>query len=780
MAAPTAVPEDSFNFSRDLAYRSGAAGINLDASKNIAALLALKDNMPFPGGDIALADIAVTANTKQDIVFDSGQGKVSFAADGGVWSGLGIYADPANAVAALKLSDDISTGFSLPKSAANYWVILRWGYDVEASGNGSLALGTASVQFGASGSSHGKFAVLRFLPTTTPARTAIQNTIDAWVLPSRVAVADDLVSGSCVIAETDGAVSAKLGVTYGYNFNWVREAKLAGLSGDIGLKIQLGVSAALGFSLTGAFAVVLCRESADPKLRLRLFKQKKQGFSFAFDAGAIVDLNSDKFLPNTFDDFITAVLGIHNQQLVKDLKAIEDWAGGKTPLSGALNAISPDYINQLLRAITGNDPATLFNQAKQKVMSFLNTWGGLDSKGASLLWKYVNQAPILADIQNYTAKIANAATADDYAALLNQFVKADFLSTPVGQWAETLALGKLLDAISDNTAFTELKKAAGLANSLLSAGTSENAILKALHQWIDQRIGLTQILGVVNQTSFDNLDEWLKSKIGSFLDEKVGSLAQVQTVQRTINLLREKSQVFYDKVRKALNDKYSFSLTALYESTTTAQALIDVEFDFTAGKNPAAALKDALSGNFDQILLNPIAGVTLHQGSISHQLQRHTHIEVKLPFYDSSIDHVNNSIAKLDGGQGVAAQNGGLAVYDLNATDTVSTFSSQNTSESVLAIAVSLPLSRENAIRIFDTGSLSYSYSYRQASSRMSRGQLQYQIKPYLEEYLPNSFGDPASGIDGWITQLENAVSPNQANIIGKTLLSLQIPSHPA
>ena len=82
----------------------------------------------------------------------------------------------------------------------------------------------------------------------------------------------------------------------------MRQTKLGGLRGDIGLRLQLGVSAALGFSASGQYAVVLSRpsiDSQDQQLRLRLFKMRKKGWDFSLNAGADVQGNFGN-RPETF------------------------------------------------------------------------------------------------------------------------------------------------------------------------------------------------------------------------------------------------------------------------------------------------------------------------------------------------------------------------------------------------------------------------------------------------------------------------------------------------
>ncbi|HWG50997.1 MAG TPA: hypothetical protein VN669_14955 [Candidatus Acidoferrales bacterium] len=765
----------TINFSKDFPFRSGSAGIQVTAIKDPAIVQAITGGQEFPPGDIQLLDAKVTASTGQDIVFDSGQGKVTFSADGGVWGNLGLYQDPSGAITAMQLPDDISGSFSLPKVAGQRWLIMRWGYDAEAAAKGAIALQAASVQFGSSASTHGKFAIISLVEPGTKALTAIGRLMDSWILPSRVTTASDIEPGTCIISELDGQVAANVGITYGYNFSWVREAKLAGLTGDIGLKIALGVSATLGLSFSGSYAIVLSRENSDPQLRLRLFKQRKQGLSFAFDAGAVVQPSTGSFLPGTFEEFTSGVLGIHGQQLVKDLTAIESWAGGQIPLSGLLSGLSPDYVNALLTKITGVNAVQLYEQAREKLLSFLSSWGTLDSKVSSLIWSYVGRdSALLGQIKDVATKFAGASSPDDYAALLNAFVKGDFLSSEAGQFLENLALGAVLNPIQDTAAFTAVKKAATTASKLLDETSSEGGVLKALHDFVDPRIGIDKIKGIIDQASFDNIDEWLKAKLSKFLDETVSSLPQVQKVQKTINLLTSKAQTFYDQVVKALNDKYTFSLSALYERNSTDQALFDVEFDFRAGLNPSAQLKSVLKGDFADLFFKASPGVTVHSAAVSHELQRHSHIDVKLPFYNVTIDHVNDSIARISAGNGVTGQNGSLSVFDLTATDTVSEFTNHIASQSALAIAGTIPPTMGNQTRSFgNPGGLSYSYSFRQAADRMNRAQLEHQLRPYVDEYLPGAFGE--QGWATWLGELDDAMVDSPTNTLGTTLVSLEL-----
>src|SRR5262249_54791009 len=201
-----------------------------------------------------------------------------------------------------------------------------WGYDVQAALNGKvqLALG-ASVKFGADGATEGLFAVVRAFAAEPKARSAIADTIQSWRLPRQIERADSLAPGTWVIAEVDGRIAATIGAQLGYDFNWIRNVQLQGLSGDVGLKIQAAAEVALSFSVSGKYAVIVGRESLDPArevLRVRLHKISQNGLGFALNASLGVERTTGKLLPKKLDQFVAGILGIHGQQILQELEIV--------------------------------------------------------------------------------------------------------------------------------------------------------------------------------------------------------------------------------------------------------------------------------------------------------------------------------------------------------------------------------------------------------------------------------------------------------------------------
>jgi hypothetical protein len=775
----------NIGFQKQLPFRSGALGIDVSAAGGSRLYNLIVGDQPFTDpGDLPLGEISIKAAAGKDFTFDSPKGaKASFAASASASAGVGLYRDVKKVLVDAGFKQNEGMSLSLPQSPDSYYLLFKWGYDIQGSASGSVALGAPSVRFAADASREGRYAILCRHKNTTGARTALQSTLENWIIPCRLDDPALLSPGTWLLTEVDGALSIKLDGTYGYDFSWVREAQLAGLNGDLGLKIQMGVQAQLGYSASGSYAVVVSRDNAAPVVRVRIFKGAKKGWQFSLDARAGVTPTTGEFLPGQLDDFILAVLGTHPQQLLSDLKELRNWTSGTAPLSGVLANIGADYLNNLLSAVynkvvpppPGSSPAPFeFKKAKSAVLHFLDTWGGLDSKLSSLLWSILGKAQtgnagaILADAKRICDNLI-IATPDSYARLIESLCsQSNFLSSPAGQWLETLALGNLLAPITDSKAFKKMQKAAGATGKLLETGSSENAVLQALHEWIDPRFKLPIIKKQLETTLSE---EWIRAKLASFLDRTVVGRPEIQQLQKLIALLEGKAAGFYEKAVKALNDTYNLSFSSAFQTATTDTALLDMEFDFQAGGHDIKdALACALSGNFDRLLLQPVQGIKLNRGVLSHGVSRHSTLQLKLPFYFSTLDHINKSLAKADC---VDADSGRLMVYQVDAEDEVSAISNRGGNNSHMTLTAAIPASRGNNVRVFDSQG-GCTYSYRQALKDMNRAQLQYQLKPYIDAYLPSAFASAEGSFDAWLSELEHATNP-PIHRLGYTLVSLDL-----
>lgn len=761
---------------------TSSAGIEIGVVSDPEVLTALASNSPFPNRQIELGNIAIHAEAGKDIEFGGPNSQVTFkgGATASAFSGLGVYIDPENLLDALKLDDSIAPGLELKNGEDAIYMLLRWGYDLQASASGALALGgPGSVTFGAEGKREGIFAVVRRLPQNTGALTAIKDTVDSWMLPSQVDSVNDFDPGTWLITEVDSAISLSLGAQFGYDFNWVKAAKLGGLTGDIGLRLQLGVNVALGFQASGKFAVVIGRDSSDEQnkqLRLRLFKQRKKGWNFALNASATVQADVDEFLPENFDDFVKAVFGTHGAQILTDLQVIEKWTDPDQDLSELLGGVSVDYFKKFVKDVTGIDPETAFDEAKARLQNFLTKWHNLDHEIATRLWKLVEEKVDLESIREVVRKITEATNEESIKKFLEEIIAdVNFFKTPAGKFLLGLIpQDSILTALTNSRVFEKLQGAAQKASEILDGGLLEETLVK-LQDNINERLRLDKIQEKLNETEFEELDEWLKAKLSDFLGEKL-NLSKLEDIRKTIHLLLGKRQEFFEKTLKALNRQYEFSFSAAYQKTTTSEALIDVIFDFANG-DPSDFLRQALAGKFDQLMIKKHAGVSLKVATLTHGINQQSSIEFSLPFFKSSVTHINNSLAKVDA---VDEDEGRVLLYELDAKDVVI---SKNERASTLAIGGHFSV-KSNQVRIHSTDALTYSYTFKQAKKDMKRADLQYQLKPYINTYFESSFSAPhedgvvSASFDTWLSDLDKTIDQlefNGTDNFGHTLLSLEV-----
>jgi hypothetical protein len=760
---------------RHLFDGAGEVSFEITAEPGSDVLAALLTNAPFPARKIELDEISVAASAGRPFQLDGGKGKVTFSGKASAYHRLTVLDAPAEITALLvrdSINDDIALGLALEQKPNQRFVLLRWGYELQGAAKGSLALGFgAKASFGAEATRLGAYAVVRRLPSDSGASSALQAVFESWMLPSQFTSVDDLEPGTWIVAEVDGSLALTLGAQYGYDFNWVREAvQFGGLSGDIGLKVQLGVSASFGFEASGQYAIALTRASDARRLRLQLFHLNRKGVSLAFAARASAQGSFGGLLPDHFDEFVAGVLGIHGLQILKEL---DKWTAPDQQLSELLAGVAIDYAEEFLTKVTGIDAEAEFEAARERLVGLLQAWHGLPHGVSAVVYSIIqHEFAVVPELKELLTKLATTdlvAFQPEVEKLLGQ---VNFFKTPFGKWLEAAALTSALTAVSDASEFGRVQQTAMQTLAVLDGGPLEHTLVK-LQQELDQRIGLKKLEQVVDQASFDKADEWLKARLAAFLGKGV-DLGQVQQIRVAVHRLLALRNTFFEQARTALTKKYEFELLATYQRSTTSTALVDVVFDYDAAHASASQLTRlaaaAIDGDLEQILVQDILGVVLQQAVLTHGIRRQTHLELTMPFVHAEIDHINNSLAKVEA---IDSERGRILIYDLHADDVITAkgrFSSR--------FAVAGQFSKQTGVRVFDDTSMTHSYVFRQAVPNMRRLALLGQLRTYVDSYFPRAFGSGEASLDTWVTELDRAIESvvsNGADNFGNTLLELEL-----
>ncbi|HEY0460268.1 MAG TPA: hypothetical protein VGC97_14105 [Pyrinomonadaceae bacterium] len=231
---------------------------------------------------------------------------------------------------------------------------LRWGYGFEASVAGKVAFPAApglNLNIAASGKKIGLSVLLHSRKRTDSVTDSIKDTLKSWRIPNQIKTIDDanpkdsLAAGTTVLYETLGKLDLSLGVEYGYDYSWARDAvKIGNLSADLKLKIEAGIKARPGFSTTSLYCLVLSRPTTEKNLRFQVFRLSEKGMSFAFNAGI-----SGQFDPGSladkknFESFIKGVFNLDGSRIFKDIEKILD---NKTDLSDFISQFLVDYVKK--------------------------------------------------------------------------------------------------------------------------------------------------------------------------------------------------------------------------------------------------------------------------------------------------------------------------------------------------------------------------------------------------------------------------------------------------
>ena len=397
-------------FSLDPAILGPESALALELGGATAAdvLLAVAANQPFPtrpNGVIDLTHISLTASGGMPVAFQGEGVSVGFSFSAGVTAGAGIFDHAHDAIAALIPGETPGLDLAPVDEANSRFVLLQAGYQARGSISGSHPIGVlGSFTFGASVAASGISGVLHRFPSNAGADTVLKETVRSWKLPSHVDSPAKLAPATWIVTEANGSLAVTLAANLGYNFNFVRQAKAFGLSGDIGLKIDAAAMATFGFDVSGRFLVVVGRESddaEDQKIRLRLFKLSSNGMQFGLNLNINVT-GVETIAPDKVDDFVEAVFGVHGAQIVSVLGQVEKWTDPDKSVGEMVAGLTNEKALELFKNITGEDPATSFAAARDKLVGAIHQYQSLPSRVSSELLGILNglDAPATAALRN--------------------------------------------------------------------------------------------------------------------------------------------------------------------------------------------------------------------------------------------------------------------------------------------------------------------------------------------------------------------------------------------
>ena len=726
---------------------------------------------PFPKAELDDGELEFASlSAGGDQEFPIGKsGDVKFKIGGAVTAAFGVYSDPKVLLGKLKtdgLSDQLANLLNLKLAENENLMAMRLGFNFAAGVNGKIGLfslgSPVNLTFGVDGRTEGLSVLLHSTSADKSVKDSIAETLESWTTPRQVKTADDLEPKTTVIFETLGKLDVNLGVNYGYEFSWVRESlKLGGLSGDLGLKIELGIAAKFGFNTVGNYALALSRESAEKTVRLQVFKLNQKGWSFAFDGGFEAQAHTT-LLPNSLDEFIKGVFNLNGSQVLKDF---EKWMDPNAKLSDLLGKELEAQADKLVRELTGLSASEAIEKGMKKVKDAIKKWHALPHDATAYLYGLLGKSGDLDKLKEFLnrAKSLSGSPEEVVKEIESHLEDFEFYKNPVVKLLMPFAEGGILSLLanfSDKQA--EFGKYVDKALGILDGGTVEK-ILTNLKKEVDSRFDLDKIAN-------SNPDEWLRKRLTDFL----GSSEIVKDLDRIRGVvidLRKKADEFYKKGYEALLRKYSFSINYAFQKSTAGNALIDVTFDFD--KNAAQSKKllaEALDGTFANVLTDKkLDFLKVNKAVLTHEINRSVHLGVNLAGFERGLDHFTKSIAE---GKVVETAEDKMWVFTLNAEDIV------KKKKSVSRLAIAAELSEKSGVRTFaeENNTLDYSFAY--GKSKVDSRYIEQRFETAANTYLGSEFPAANGGFRKYLFELDEQLDSRgfpKPDEFGNVLASLKV-----
>jgi hypothetical protein len=753
-----------FPLDPEILGQGSAANLAIDAPGSAAAAAAIAANRPFPDGPIALGHITVGASTGSGLVFKSGAATVSFKSSAEIQAGIGIFESAADAVASLALPSAKNLDLSVQPAANGgraRWAAMRWAYSVTGSVSGAYPIGlVGGASFGVTASRVGVYGVVHGFDGGAGAQDVLAATSKSWRLPRQVNFERgdvNLAPNTWLMAEVDGSLALTVGARLGYDVSFMREATLGGLTRDLGATIDAKLKATFGVTASGSYLLMIGRESGAKTVRLRLHKHAKSGLDFALDLN--VGLTGTVPLPDTFDDFVETVFGVHGPQVVRDLHILEQWTGPKADLGENLARLTTKTGLDLLRQATGLDPDAKFSEAKGLVLGALKKWDALPPGLAAATWQFLSKRTPADDVQKFKSFLETLAGAD-------AGKKTQALSNALGQVLADKPELKWLQAIADRGLLAvaqDLDRVSALAGATLAV--LDGDVLKRLHDFIGDSLNLGPIRQAAQDADFGTLNEWLVGRLGDLINEKTAGIEQLKQVQKAVFAVDRKVKDVYETGIEALTKRYAAEFAATYQRTTTDTALLDVSFDLSRPESLALFRSVVDEGDLSQLLVTSTEGVTLNKAALSHELGRTTHVELRLPFWSKDVTHVTQSLASLS----VEEHAGRVLVYEFSASDKVTT---SNRARSELSVLGTLRAAPGAGVPVAASGTVAY--EARQVAKGMRAIDFERRTRPFVETYLPGLFPDGEASLEAFYGEVGNL-----RVVLGDVALSMQV-TYPA
>jgi len=173
-----------------------------------------------------------------------------------------------------------------------------------------------------------------------------------------------------------------------------------------------------------------------------------------------------------------------------------------------------------------------------------------------------------------------------------------------------------------------------------------------------------------------------------------------------------------------------------------------------------------------------VAGVAIKSATLTHALQRNSHLELHVPFASASSDHVLQAFASE---RVVDASDGRLQLFEAGAKDEDIDWGHVNTRRYAQCSFGISGIAAKNGVRQYELSSVDFGYTLKLLRASMTRNEFTYQFQPLANAYFPNAFGHDAtaSSFEEWVVDWDKFTDQSPGalgdGVIGDTWSSVQL-----
>ena len=198
-----------------------------------------------------------------------------------------------------------------------------------------------------------------------------------------------------------------------------------------------------------------------------------------------------------YDECVCVMLQPQQQQVMKLLGRVEDWADPNKPIFGPFVNLADSEAKKLVQTLTGvADLAGAFAEVKGRIKKLFDLWDSLPHAATRLIWSKLPEAAEVAKIAGVARQVAGFTEQELVKHLQKSLVDLPLLNTPEGKALESLAATGLFAAINGNQELKDIQKAAGLVSRILDGSTLQSLLTK-LQGAIDTKLDLKKLEAIV-------------------------------------------------------------------------------------------------------------------------------------------------------------------------------------------------------------------------------------------------------------------------------------------